>query len=323
MTAFRRLRRKLAVAYAVSAVAAILLLETAVLCGIGWHVLFSQAYVDDIVEGAVATRSELASIAAQRDLDRAALSRALEGTFRSWGPAADESIQVTLELGARRSGLVVLLDASGAPRATFACGRSGCSGAAAPAPTPDESARISQALGGATDPAEVALRRADGGVSLAIPLDGPGDAKTDPKTGARIGAMWTRLDPPFTAGSWARASVVFLATTGALVAVLGGVVGLIFGAVVARRLARRLDRIAVAAEAWARGDFDVVAASGDHDDELRDLAERLDAMAAELRSAVALRGALAAAEERSRLARDLHDGVKQQLFATSMLLGAA
>lgn len=43
----------------------------------------------------------------------------------------------------------------------------------------------------------------------------------------------------------------------------------------------------------------------------------------ELRSAQLLLHDLAVAEERNRLARDLHDSVKQQVFATSMQLGAA
>lgn len=43
----------------------------------------------------------------------------------------------------------------------------------------------------------------------------------------------------------------------------------------------------------------------------------------ELRSTQEQLHALAIAEERNRLARDLHDSVKQQLFATTMRLGAA
>ena len=46
-------------------------------------------------------------------------------------------------------------------------------------------------------------------------------------------------------------------------------------------------------------------------------------MAQELRELVALRQNLAMAEERNRLARELHDTVKQQVFATSMQIGAA
>jgi signal transduction histidine kinase len=46
-------------------------------------------------------------------------------------------------------------------------------------------------------------------------------------------------------------------------------------------------------------------------------------MASELQQLVALRQNLATAEERNRLARELHDTVKQQVFATTMQVGAA
>jgi len=46
-------------------------------------------------------------------------------------------------------------------------------------------------------------------------------------------------------------------------------------------------------------------------------------MAEQLQNLLHTRQELAALEERNRLARDLHDGVKQQVFATAMQLGAA
>jgi NarL family two-component system sensor histidine kinase LiaS len=46
-------------------------------------------------------------------------------------------------------------------------------------------------------------------------------------------------------------------------------------------------------------------------------------MAGQLRELLETRQALAAVEERNRLARDLHDAAKQQLFAISLQLGAA
>jgi NarL family two-component system sensor histidine kinase LiaS len=46
-------------------------------------------------------------------------------------------------------------------------------------------------------------------------------------------------------------------------------------------------------------------------------------MAEQLQNLVHTRAELATLEERNRLARDLHDSVKQQVFATAMQLGAA
>ncbi len=96
---------------------------------------------------------------------------------------------------------------------------------------------------------------------------------------------------------------------------------LTFGYIIARQLTERLERISIAADAWARGDFAAVAE--DHSaDELGELSRRLNRMAQELREVVALRQNLAAAEERNRLARDLHDTVKQRAFALSMQIAA-
>jgi signal transduction histidine kinase len=97
---------------------------------------------------------------------------------------------------------------------------------------------------------------------------------------------------------------------------------LTFGFIVARQLTKRLERIFAAANGWARGDFSVVV-NDSSADELGELARRLNRMAYELGDIVTLRQNLAASEERNRLARDLHDTVKQRAFALSMQIGAA
>jgi len=58
------------------------------------------------------------------------------------------------------------------------------------------------------------------------------------------------------------------------------------------------------------------------DDEIGQLARRLNRMAEQLQILLETRRELAIVEERQRLARDLHDAVKQQVFATAMQLGA-
>ena len=58
-------------------------------------------------------------------------------------------------------------------------------------------------------------------------------------------------------------------------------------------------------------------------DELGVLATDLNTMALQLQRLVATRQELAVVEERHRLARDLHDSVKQQTFVITMLVGAA
>jgi two-component system, NarL family, sensor histidine kinase LiaS len=101
-----------------------------------------------------------------------------------------------------------------------------------------------------------------------------------------------------------------------------GLIGTLFGFLTARGLSRRLSRLTQAADAWSQGDFTVIA----HDpsgDELGHLSHRLNRMAEQLQNLLETRQELAALEERNRLARDLHDSVKQQLFATAMQVGAA
>jgi signal transduction histidine kinase len=85
---------------------------------------------------------------------------------------------------------------------------------------------------------------------------------------------------------------------------------------------RRLNRIARAATAWSRGDFsDRI---GDRSrDELGRLSALLDRMALDLKGLLRTRAQLATLAERQRLARDLHDTVKQKAFALNLQLATA
>jgi signal transduction histidine kinase len=101
-----------------------------------------------------------------------------------------------------------------------------------------------------------------------------------------------------------------------------GLFSVAFGFLVARRLAKRLNRISDAADAWSRGDFSAKA-NDPSADEIGALSRHLNQMAEALQEVVTLRQNLAASEERNRLARDLHDTVKQQAFALSLQIAAA
>ena len=104
--------------------------------------------------------------------------------------------------------------------------------------------------------------------------------------------------------------------------ILASVVGAIAGLLTARGLTRRLSRLTVAARAWSDGDF-AASACDSSPDELGQVARNLDRMAGQLRALLLDRQQLAVMEERNRLARDLHDSVKQQIFATTMQVAAA
>jgi NarL family two-component system sensor histidine kinase LiaS len=106
------------------------------------------------------------------------------------------------------------------------------------------------------------------------------------------------------------------------VAPVAVLVGLLFGFLTARGLARRLGRMAQTAGAWGRGDFSS-AIQDKSRDEIGQLAAELNRMSEQLQELIRTRQQLAGMEERNRLARDLHDSVKQQVFAISMNLGTA
>lgn len=89
-----------------------------------------------------------------------------------------------------------------------------------------------------------------------------------------------------------------------------------------RWVTRRLNTIADAAESWSAGDFSTLIPD-DSGDELGRLSRDLNRMAIELMSLLQSRAELASLQERQRIARDLHDTVKQKAFALNLHIRAA
>lgn len=89
-----------------------------------------------------------------------------------------------------------------------------------------------------------------------------------------------------------------------------------------RWVTRRLNTIADAAESWSAGDFSTLIPD-DSGDELGRLSRDLNRMACELMSLMRSRAELASLQERQRIARDLHDTVKQKAFALNLQIRAA
>src|SRR5215212_207053 len=110
-------------------------------------------------------------------------------------------------------------------------------------------------------------------------------------------------------------SAIFLAVPAAFL-------GALFGFFTACSLTRRIGRLVRASRSWSRGDFSVTTKDRSRD-ELGQLSRELNNMAAELENLLQARGELATLEARNRFARDLHDSVKQQVFATSLQIAAA
>jgi len=101
-----------------------------------------------------------------------------------------------------------------------------------------------------------------------------------------------------------------------------GILGSIFGMITASNLTKRLSRLSQAAHDWSQGKFSVIIRET-KDDEIGQLARDLNRMADQLESLLDRRQEISVLEERNRLARDLHDSVKQQAFAASAQLAAA
>ena len=100
------------------------------------------------------------------------------------------------------------------------------------------------------------------------------------------------------------------------------IVGSVLGAASARWVVRRLEGVSVAASAWARGDLEATAPESPAD-EFGELAVRLNRTARELSRVMELRSEVAVLEERESVLRELHDTVKQQAFAASLVVGSA
>ena len=106
-----------------------------------------------------------------------------------------------------------------------------------------------------------------------------------------------------------------------IVTTIAAVVGMVSGYLTSRGLKRRLTRLSTASNRWSRGDFSMPT-DDVSEDELGQVSRQLNRMAEQLQNLLQVRQKLATLEERNRLARDLHDSVKQQVFAISMQIAA-
>lgn len=172
---------------------------------------------------------------------------------------------------------------------------------------------VRAALAGVKDPGRLYLVTPERRLIVAAPVSSP-EGRV-----AGVLVVATRMPP---AAGFYRDFLVLLGASLVLFLLGAGALGTVFGFFTARGLVRRLDRVVQASDAWRRGDFEVVIE--DHSgDELGQVARCLNDMAVQLRELMRARKELGILEERSRLARELHDSVKQQVFAIAMQIGSA
>jgi signal transduction histidine kinase len=172
---------------------------------------------------------------------------------------------------------------------------------------------LQAALSGQTDEHRLVISLANGTAIAAYPLLGPYGRIE----GALVAQTMSVSQPVLLFKAFSVALLLAVP-----VALLAALFGTIFGFFTARGFSRRFKHLSFAVEAWGQGNFAVGTkdASGD---EIGQLARRLNAMAEQLQALLDTRQKLATLEERNRLARDLHDSVKQQVFAISMLVNSA
>jgi signal transduction histidine kinase len=148
------------------------------------------------------------------------------------------------------------------------------------------------------------------------------DPEVNPKDGSTMGTVgYVYVVAPGTTGyrlahrvTWALAVVLLTLP-----------VGVAFGLLTTRGLRRRLRHLADASQAVAAGDFGTRVDVADGADEVGLLEHNFNEMTARLGSATAHELELASQNarlaERSRISRELHDSVSQDLFSLSMLSG--
>lgn len=112
--------------------------------------------------------------------------------------------------------------------------------------------------------------------------------------------------------------LMLLILTAFVTLIVGGIIGHFF----ATKITTRLLGISATADQWAKGDLSVTAEELPAD-EIGQLARKLNGMAGDLKELISVRNTLATLEERQRITRDLHDTVKQEAFATAMMVSSA
>ena len=141
--------------------------------------------------------------------------------------------------------------------------------------------------------------------------------------GQRYGTMYVEA-PPVASVSGGLSPPASLITAGAFLLALSVPVGVAFGLLSTRRLTQRLRRLATVTAAVADGEFGPrVPVSGA--DELSVVEQSFNRMSGRLQASLDAERRLAAANarhhERSRIARELHDSISQELFSLSVLSG--
>jgi NarL family two-component system sensor histidine kinase LiaS len=176
---------------------------------------------------------------------------------------------------------------------------------------------LEAALQGKSDASSVYREYSEGdGFLMAIPVFNPD------VTGKVVGVIAYVIRDISTPQDRGRYTAIVFLRSLVIILLAAVLVGAVFGGLTAEALSSRFRRLASASEAWSRGDFST-RINEESSDEIGQLAGRLDGMAEELQELVHERQEFAVTQERSRLARDLHDSAKQLALAASFQIATA
>jgi signal transduction histidine kinase len=128
--------------------------------------------------------------------------------------------------------------------------------------------------------------------------------------------------PPPSIFQWWPVVIGIVLATGLILLLAVAPFGALFGFIMSRGITRRLKTLGLAVDAWSEGDFSIQPQDRS-EDEISLLGIRMRRMAERVQALLHTRDELALLEERNRLARELHDTVKQETFSTMMQVRAA
>ncbi len=114
----------------------------------------------------------------------------------------------------------------------------------------------------------------------------------------------------------------YITLLGLMMLCLAVPMGLVLGWWASRGLRKRLVTLSEATQRWRTGDF-TPTIQDNALDEVGELTRNLNSMTEQLQTTFQTKDELVRLEERNKLARDLHDTVKQQTYAARMQLSAA
>jgi two-component system, NarL family, sensor histidine kinase LiaS len=157
----------------------------------------------------------------------------------------------------------------------------------------------------------------DGSYLMAVPV--PQASRDTQLVGVIV--LSVRPPPSMIQSLWPVLIVIVLAT-GLLLLVAVAPFGALFGFIMSSGLTRRLQALTLAVDAWSEGNFSIQPQDKSQD-EISYLGRRMRHMAERVQALLQTQHELALLEERNRLARELHDTLKQQTFATLMQVRAA